>query len=190
MGVRDGQFFIIGTIVIAGLIMGIVSISTGVSTSFTTDSITKAIFDDSVNEFPRAVSRIAHTADTSEGVERDIRRYIDFQKYIALQHGVTLKTNFLIGLPIPNGYNVTFGNFMDGTMQDVSITLDNTTRDLGDVPAGNITTLSFAPDSEVFQVRLAYRNDTSTFYTSTKITSYISLRARSGSTVWRETRVN
>lgn len=190
MGVRNGQYFIIGTILIAGILMGILGITNSVTTTFTSDDITRSLFENSLDEFPQAVAGAAREEHTSENIEQEMRRYTDFQQYVALQYGINLQTHFAIGLPTEDGYNITFGNFRDETLENVWIRVDDTAYNIGSVNVTEIDTYRFPTQERTMDMTINATGFGETFTTSRKVLSFIDMEAQTGDTVWRETQID
>ncbi len=190
MGVRTGQYFIIGTILIAGLLIGILSISNSISTSFTSDDITRSLFENTLDEFPKAVSASVQEEATSSNIEKDIRGYTDFQQYMALQYGIDLQMHFLIGLPTDDSYNITIGNYRGETMEDVWLRIDDTAVKIGTLGTQNVSTYSFPTQDRTMEIEINSTDLDTTFTTSRKVLSYLNTEAGTGDTVWRETRID
>lgn len=190
MGVRKGQYFIIGTILIAGLLLGILSVSNTITTSFASDDITRSLFENSLDEFPRAVEGAARDEATSENIEQEMRSYIGFQQHIGLQYGIDLQTQFLIGLPTDSGINVTFGNFRNTAINDTWIRVGGNAVNPDDVDPGTITTYRFPVEDRTMEVEFNTTGIDRTFRTSRRVFSLVNVEAGADDTVWRETRID
>lgn len=176
--------------ILAGLLVGVLSISTNISSDFRSDDITRSLFDKNLEEFPRAVRMITHEDTTPDHIEKKIRQYMDYQEQITLQYGVEYRSYFLVGVPTDNGFNVTLGNYQSAPLEAVWVRVGDDARNLKTVEEGNITTYDFKTDGRTLDIHINHTENQNTFHTSRKIFSYIDLTIETGETVWRDTQFN
>lgn len=189
MAVRDGQYFTIGMMLLAGLLLTVLIAGTQAPPDATSD-LSQVMFDNSMEEFPEAVRQAVDENTTSSTVEREIRQYIEFQQYTLGQYNMEPEAHVLIGLPTDDGYNLTFGNYRDETMNEAWLHVDGVTRQLGTVEPGTIETRQFPSQERTIDLRFNTTDRNLTLQASRRTVSYIDMRVEVGEAVWRETSFN
>lgn len=189
MAVRDGQYFIIGMMLLAGLLLTVLVAGTQVQQS-NTNELSQSLFDNTLEEFPEAVRQTVDEETTSLTVEQKIRQYIEFQQYSIQQYNMDPEAHVLVGLPTDDGYNLTFGNYRDETIDGAWLHIDGTSRPLGTVDPGTIETRQFPSTNRTIDIRYNSTEHNLTLQSSRKVISYIDMRVEVDDAVWRETAFN
>lgn len=190
---RAGQIFLIGTILFAGLIAGIVLLDQGGSTTFTGADTAKTIFDRGVDEYPRALNTVLEMDAGADAVKRRTATYLGFHAYTARSRGVDSMEHTVISLPNVSGTTAVIGNFRGTEMENAWIKVDGTSKDLGNLSAGETVKEGFPDASGTFQVMFnatADRTINDSFRASLdSVAALYALRIEGDDQVWTDTRV-
>lgn len=191
-GIRKGQFFIIGALLIAALIAGFVLLDIGGLDAPTTQT-PKHLFDRSMNEFPVAVNTITADGEPVENMERRIISYLEYQQYLLNSHALQTQSHALISIPENGNVTFVFANFHGTDADDIALTVDGSKQTIDQVPDGQVATFSFDNLPSGFDVRLAFtveKTFNTTFTTSRHRRSALyRLTVEGESQTWQDTRV-
>lgn len=187
---RKGQFFMIGTILLSGIILAAIVLQGGVDiyTGSTTTSF--QVFDQSLNEFPRAVSIALQEERSSSHLEQRLPAFMDYMVRTAAGHGISSQGYLLVGLPTSHGYNVTVGNYQGEELQDVWVTLGPESARIDALSHKGFETIRFNTTVSQFSVSINGTGKKESFTTSRRTFSLIHLQDTAGDTVWEDTKIN
>lgn len=149
MAVRKGQLFILGSLLIATLIMGIVFLQQGGGISVPESAAPQELLERSMDEFPSAVNVALAENDTPENVQRRMHSYMAFQTEILRRHATSSRTHAMISVPNATGTAVLIFNFRRTTMRDINVTIGGVSKQPADLSPGETTIVGFgtAPGS-------------------------------------------
>ncbi|MFB6265932.1 MAG: hypothetical protein ABEI07_02500, partial [Candidatus Nanohaloarchaea archaeon] len=122
IGSRRGQLFLIGAILFAILITGIVLLNQGALFVFTGPDTPKEVFDRAVEEYPVALNTVIRSSSAPGDVKRRIATYLGFQIYAARGHAIEARQHTVVLLPNSTGLTGIVGNFRGTTLENVSLT--------------------------------------------------------------------
>lgn len=155
---REGQFFIIGALLIAAVIVGIVLLeSSGLQPPAT--QTPRQLFDRALHEFPTATNTITAEEDTVGGMERRMTSYLAFQHYLFASHGLQARSHTVIGLPQDTDITFLLFNHRRVRMNNVSLRVNGTEQTLGTLPSGETAQFSFTGVPVALDVRLSFTAD-------------------------------
>lgn len=188
---RRGQMFLIGTLLFAALITGIVLINQGGSIGFTGSETPKALFDRGMDEYPRALNTVTEVDASPGEVKRRIASYLGFHSYTVRSHGVDSREHAIIAIPNSTGFTAIVGNFRGVEMGDAWMKVDGTGKSLGNVDAGETRLVGFPSttgDVRVMFNASADRLINNSFTASgDSITSLYTLRVEGENQIWTDT---
>ncbi|MDY6769458.1 MAG: hypothetical protein SVU88_00630 [Candidatus Nanohaloarchaea archaeon] len=190
---RAGQFFLVGTLLFAAMITGIVVLNQGSSITFTGSPVAKTAFERGMDEAPRAVNSALQENATAREVRRRVASYLGFHSYAVGTHGVTAREHVVIALPNSTGVTAIVGNARGAEMTGAAISLDGTERSLSSIADGETRTVPFPGAAGKFRVTFnasADRTINNSFTASRDgAAALYSLRVAGEDQVWTETRV-
>ncbi len=188
---RRGQFFIIGTLLIAALITGYVILDVGGLTPPQTQT-PQQLFDHALNEFPAAVNYMSGEDPSTALLQQRLTEHLAFQQYLFAAHGTTAQIHALV--TIPDGDNVTLvlANFHGQDATDVRVTVDGTTETVATLPDETIQRFTFTDVPRSLDVRAAFevgRSFNQSLRTSRdRQGALFHLRVQGQNQVWSDTR--
>mgnify|MGYP000049368695 CR=1 FL=1 len=156
---RKGQFFMVGTLLVAIIIFVVIGIRGSAFITGDAESNTRNYFVRGVEEFPRAVDSALKENREIENLRKALKNYMDFLDYSNSQRGLSADYYFMAGIRRENSYDIVFGNFMDESIPELNITLDGNRKEYSDVRVGTFTD-SFSTGSEDFRASVEFGEKT------------------------------
>lgn len=150
---RKGQFFMVGSLLVAGIIFGVVGLRGSAFITGDSEANTRSFFVRGVEEFSRAVDNSLKEQDDVDNVRKDVASYMDLIGRSNTRRGVPGRYMFIVGVKDSDGYDVVFGNYMESEVGEVNITLDGESNVL-DNPRRGTHVLSFNPSGKVFKASM------------------------------------
>jgi len=147
---RKGQFFLIGSVILIGVIASL-TISRGFY-SASEISVGPEILKNVANEFPKSINAILSQSTGNKFLERNLRSYMEFQNFYLKKRGLNARTYFLVGVSASDELNITLGNFYGG-VADIKIRVGSQVQQT-DLLTDQIKTLNFYGIPEFFEVEL------------------------------------
>jgi len=187
---RDGQFFIIGIVIITGLILGAAALRGGTKLTSTADSGVQNTFDRHLDELPRTAGIALEDKRTSASVERALTSHLEYQQFVEAQRGLESQTYFLVGIPLDDHVNITVGNYWSSDVSNLWITVDGESTNLGSVAEEEIVTERFETDAKSFQVEINFSGQEQSFSASRKAFSLFKYRLEAEGNVWQDVTIN
>lgn len=156
---RRGQFFLIGALIVASLLTAIVLFEE--SGDIVTPNIepTRSLYDQAVQEFPRAANIGVSENASGTMVQRRVQSYLGFQSTAFDGHALDDEVYGYVGIPRRDGVDMVVINMLPRSMDDVTVTLDGTTKTIDTVPGGTVERLRFDAVADRFDVRFAFSAD-------------------------------
>ncbi|MDY6789165.1 MAG: hypothetical protein SVV03_04355 [Candidatus Nanohaloarchaea archaeon] len=179
----------VGMVVIAGMIAGILVYSMG-GIGDTGFGNSKFLFERKVEEFPRAVSIISDESGRNAEFRANLRSYMEYVGFVERQHLASSEGFVLAGVPVKEGYNVSFGNFLGRTVEDVRITAGGDSSTLASVGNRRIEAVHLDPSGDRFTVDVDFSGFRENFTTSRKVFSFIRTNTTTESNLWSEKKAN
>lgn len=130
-GIRKGQFFILGAILISSVVLGFTLAGEQFYTSSSTESL-ESIVENNVNEFLKAGNVALRENRTPKNVLNVLKSEINFQEQIASSKGYDYDSLFIIGSSSRGDLNISIVNFFDGATQ-VNLSIDDSIRELNNI---------------------------------------------------------
>jgi hypothetical protein len=187
---RKGQFFMIGTVLLSGTILASIVLQGGVDVYTGSSTTSFEVFDQALDEFPRAVSIALQEERSSSHLEQRLPAFMDYLVRTAAGHGISSQGYLLVGLPTERGYNVTVGNYQGEELQDVWVTVGPESARIDAIPHKGFETVRFNTTKSQFSVAVNGTMKKESFTTSRRTVSLIHLRDTAGDTVWEDTTIN
>ncbi|MFB6294836.1 MAG: hypothetical protein ABEI97_03685 [Candidatus Nanohaloarchaea archaeon] len=153
---RQGQIFIVGTILFASLVVGTVFLTQTGSISSTVADTPKILFDTATDEFPRMLNLAAAENDSVRHVRSRLVSYMAFHRSVVERHGAAAVSHALITVPNSTGVSAVVANFRGQEMNDVEVSVDGTTASIGTVPDGEARIRTFTGVSDQFRANLSF----------------------------------
>lgn len=185
---KQGQFFMVGTIVLAGLIFGVVSITSS-SADTSIDLTPQKFFENVQNEFPKVIGHAIERNNDIDTIEQEARVFMRYVTFTEQQRGLDSTHYLMVGLPTDDGYNVTLGNFNETTMTDVTISVGNESETINTLEQASFTQVSLSPGSDHFTVMLNASLDHS-FETGRNAFALLHSRSETRDAVWQDTKIS
>ncbi len=200
MPARKAQWFIVGGLLIATMILTValsrnqVQIGTGI------EPWQKHIFDNVKKDSISAVNSIVLENASSKNIESRLKDYSNFLRNYGDMRAINISAYFLVGLPAGNGINVTIVNFERNTMRPANVTIGGATQSIPEILDRGASTIYFnsVPDYFTVNYTLTEINKTGeksiengTFTTTKKIFSAIKIRisTKDNSQIWQKTEI-
>ncbi|MDY6777381.1 MAG: hypothetical protein SVU32_01835 [Candidatus Nanohaloarchaea archaeon] len=183
---RKGQFFIIGVILLSGIILSAVSLQSGVETTSQLNVLGKTIFEQKIDGFLQTVEIATRQEPRSSHIAMQTANYMEFARQVDSGQGIDSRSYFIIGLPTDSGINISVGNYWRQDLSSISIQVDGETQQFS-LPASNITTRQFSTTDRTFRVSVNVTGREYSFTTARKVFILLRVRSSSGSTVWADT---
>lgn len=185
---KQGQFFMIGTIILAGLIFGVVSITTS-STDTNIDLTPQTFFENVQNEFPKVIGHAIERNNDIDTIEREAHIFMRYVTFTEQQRGLDSTHYLMVGLPTANGYNVTVGNFNETTMNNVRLSVGDESTTINTIEPDSFREVSLSPGSDHFTVTLNASLDHS-FETGRNAFALLQSRSETQDAVWQDTKIS
>lgn len=185
---NKGQFIMVGAVILAGLIFGVVSITT-TNTATSIDTSPQRFFDNVQEEFPTFTARSMEQSFDIDNVERESRIFMRYTEFAEQQRGLDSNHYMMVGLKTEDGYNVTIGNFFDTAIDGVRLDVGNTTEEIGTINSGTFYQTNISPSKNRFEVILDAKQ-THSFYSDSNSFSLLHSSTESRDAVWRDTKIN
>lgn len=193
MAVRRGQFFLLGALVLVGMMAGIVLFEQGDGVTLPETQRTKALFDQSLQEFPAAVNRAAAGNASAEAVQRGLHPYLAFQSRVFTSHGLQNHAYALILLPADDKVEAVVANFGPSPINHTNVTVAGTLQQPGTLPSHRSTILTFDSVPARFTATIQFtghRSFNATFRTTReRISAWYGLKLAGERQVWEDTAV-
>lgn len=124
---RNGQFFLIGGLLIAGLIAGVALAST--ADLHTPPTYTpRQLFEQSQAEFPTATNIALQENRSERHLQQRLTSYLAFQNHLFQTHGLDAAAHATVSASNRTNTTVLVANFRNRKIRDVEIHLDGVTR--------------------------------------------------------------
>lgn len=169
---RKGQFFMIGLVLLATIIFGVVGLRGSAFISGDTTSNIRNYFKQGIDEFPHAVEQGLKDDYSAENLETSADSYMDFMRYTNSQRGLSAKYVFVTGLEEGDEFNLVVGNYWQ-TELDLNVSLDGEKEILPNFEPGTTEILRFNPSGKVHNFLLGYGNYTEEFKVYGRTFSFI-----------------
>lgn len=192
MAVRKGQLFILGSLLIATLIMGIVFLQQGGGISVPESAAPQELLERSMDEFPVAINVALAENDTTANVQRRMQAYLGFQTEILRRHATSSRTHAAISVPNATGTRVLLFNFRRTAMRDINVTIAGTSKQPADLPSGETTVVRFGTVPETFTLDVDFVAGEPFSYavaaSRDKVSALYAARVTGESQVWEDAR--
>lgn len=187
---RKAQFFMIGTIVVAGLISGLLIYNMPVNQDSSFDN-NRFLVERNAEEFPKAVSIILEESRDADRVEANLKSYMEHSRFVEREHAMESEGFLLVGVPREDGYNVTFGNFMGRDLTNVELSAGGDSGTLSSVNDRELDTLHLDPgDRDKFLVEVSFGGFEDSFTTDRKAFSLLNMNTTTKDGFWHVREVN
>lgn len=188
---KKGQFFIIGTLLIASIITGYVVLDIGSFQAPQTQT-PRHLFDRSMQEFPAAVNHLSGESVSPTHAQRRITSYLAFQQYTFASHGLSSRSHAITAVPQDENITILISNFHNRELNDIRVTVDGTTQTRNTLPHGETAPFTFSSTPRSMDVRTSFRADrlyNQSFSTSRDRRSALyHLRVEGREQAWQDTR--
>lgn len=158
MAVRQGQYFVIGALLIATFITGIVLVDFG-SVHTPATQTPKQLFDRGMDEFPRAVNLALMENASDVHLQQRLTTYLLFQQDTLQVHGLSSDAHTVLTTPDDGDVSVLVGNMRQAAMDNVTVVLDGETQQVDTIPSGETRLLTFTGVSDTFDVEASFTAD-------------------------------
>ncbi len=153
---RQGQMFIVGTILFASVVVGTVFLTQTGSISSTAADTPKTLFDTATDEFPRMVNLAAAENDSVRHVRSRTVSYLAHHRSTVGRHGATASAHTLITVPNSTGVSAVVANFRGQDMESVEVDIGGQTASIGTIPDGEARIRTFTGVGPQFRANLTF----------------------------------
>lgn len=189
---REGQIFVVGTLLFITLIVGIVFLSQSGGISSIGPETPQFLFDKSMDEFPRAVN-LGSTNSSAFQIRNRVVSYLNFQGYMLGRHGSSDYAHTMILVPNSNGVSAVVANFRNRDMEETLVSVDGTEEDLGTLNHGEARIHTFTGVSPRYRANMSFTSgeefDHSFTASRSRITALYRLEVESIGQVWKDTEI-
>ncbi|MCJ7429141.1 MAG: hypothetical protein MUP66_02000 [Candidatus Nanohaloarchaeota archaeon QJJ-5] len=188
MAMRQGQFIMLGAVLLAGMIFGVVSIaSTNTDTSI--DTSPQRFLENIQTEYPRIVTNAIDRSYDLDTIERETQIFMRYTTFAERQRGLRSDHYTMVGLKTDDGYAISVGNFYDSSLEDITVEIGEETQQVPTLEPNSFYQFSVTPTTNSVTVTLeaeqnhTFRSDGNTF-------SLIHSYTETQDAVWRNTQIN
>ncbi|MDY6776733.1 MAG: hypothetical protein SVQ76_01345 [Candidatus Nanohaloarchaea archaeon] len=190
---REGQLFILGMLLFAGMISGIVLLNLPGGLGFDRAEAAKNLFERGLDEYPVMLNTVHSSNSSPEYMQQRITPYLDFQSYTFRTHGLDSSVHAVTLVPEEDNVTLLFSNFHGREVKDLNVSVAGENRFRASVNDSRTVLESFTSLPKRFNVSVKFDAGKSfdhDFVSSTaRMKSLLFLKVETENQVWQKVKI-